>query len=480
VKHSINGLWAELSRRTQAAPVSPTTNLWSALDERSDPAQYRPHAVPDVAEEQVVEDDQTFVVLRSPGGTYLRLTLQQSELWRNMDGTRTVAQLATQAFLKYRQLLPVGDLVATLKHEGFLTDQPVGVYQAIGAALEQQTAKGWGRRVLGALAGTTWQITHIDGVYGALYRSFGWLLFTRPFLALWSLVALVGSIAFVVVLVGVRSPLLFSAAGAVPLQLAELWSALVLSFLLHESAHALAAKHYRRTIDRGGVTLFFGVPYFFVDTSDVWRSPRRARMLVSAAGPMADLFVGGLAAILVLLRPDLALNTFAYKLAFACSIATLLNLNPLLQLDGYFILVDWLRIPDLRRRALTYLRGAFWQTVGRRELQREERAYSIYGALSSLSVIVAIVVAIQLWNRLLVGTIRSLWQTGAPLQRAIAAVLFLVPSVAIVVAVSFVGYTVGRGLLAVAIRRGFGRRPALLAGGAVAVILLNAWWLLSV
>ena len=47
----------------------------------------------------------------------------------------------------------------------------------------------------------------------------------------------------------------------------------------------------------------------------------------------------------------------AYKLAFTCYIATLFNANPLLELDGYFILVDWLRLPDLRRRAIAF---AYW------------------------------------------------------------------------------------------------------------------------
>src|SRR4029079_711418 len=108
-------LWRGVERRLlQDKPAAPT-GMWPALAERADPAQYRPHAVPDVAEEQVTEGDQTYTVIRSPRGNYLRLTAPQRELWHQMDGTRTVAQLATQAFLQFKQLLPVGDLVTTLK-----------------------------------------------------------------------------------------------------------------------------------------------------------------------------------------------------------------------------------------------------------------------------------------------------------------------------------------------------------------------------
>jgi len=122
----VGDVWRGLERRllTEAAPPK-RSDSWAALAARADPTQYRPHAVPDVAEEQIVEGEQTYTVIRSPRGNYLRLTPPQRELWHQMDGTRTVAQLATQAFLTFKQLLPVGDLVTTLKAEGFLIDQPV-------------------------------------------------------------------------------------------------------------------------------------------------------------------------------------------------------------------------------------------------------------------------------------------------------------------------------------------------------------------
>ncbi|MFL5800956.1 MAG: cyclic nucleotide-binding protein, partial [Roseiflexaceae bacterium] len=521
-QHTPGGLWAALARRADAPALGvgdvwrglerrlltsasrlTTTGMWSALAERSDPTQYRPHAVPDVAEEQVVEGDQTYTVIRSPRGNYLRLTPPQRELWHQMDGTHTVAQLATQAFVKFKQLLPVGDLVTTLKAEGFLIDQPVGVYHALDQTVEARSPEGWGRRVLRVLAGQRWQIRTIDGIYGAIYNAFGWIFFTRAFAAVWVLVALAGLAAFILLLLGAGQQQLFTVVGSAPLELAALWVALLLSFLLHESAHALTVKHYDRTLRGGGVMLYFGMPAFFVDTSDIWRSPRRARMLVSAAGPMSDLFVGALAALLVLLRPGLALDTVAFKLAFTCYIATLLNFNPLLELDGYFILVDWLRLPDLRRRALAFIRGPLWKKVSlkattdhrppttagqerwsvvrgpwsvvREEFTREERIFTLYGALTLLYSVVAIVFALQFWNRQLGGTIRGLWAAGAPLQRAVAAALFLLIVVPILAGLCFVALGIGRAALAWVIRRGYGRQPMLLAAVAVLAALALLW-----
>jgi putative peptide zinc metalloprotease protein len=220
-------------------------------------------------------------------------------------------------------------------------------------------------------------------------------------------------------------------------------------------------------------------------------------MLVSAAGPMSDLFVGGLAALLVLLRPgETLLNSVAYKLAFTCFIATLFNANPLLELDGYYILVDWLRLPDLRRRALEFVRGQLWRKVAigqtkdggqktnasgaslrrssfiLRPFSKEERIFTAYGILTLLYSAVAIAFALQFWNRKLIGTIQDLWGTGAPLQRLVATALLVLVVAPLLAGLLFAGLGLGRAALAWVIRRGYGRQPALLAAVAQVRVLL--------
>ncbi|GAB4210050.1 MAG: cyclic nucleotide-binding domain-containing protein [Roseiflexaceae bacterium] len=470
-----SGLWAALGAR-RGEPAGP----WQALAERTDLARYRPQAVSDVAEEQVTEGDQTFTVIRSPRGNYLRLTPAQRELWHQMDGQRTVAQLGVAAFLQFKQLLPVGDLVTTLRQEGFLIDAPVGLYAGLAQRLEERTAEGWGRRLLRALTGHSWRFASIDGFYGGLYRYGARLLFTPLFLVLWALVALAGFGAFVLLLLNAGQLRVASAEG-LGWDVAGLWAALLLSFFLHESAHALTVKHYRRTLYSGGVMLYFGVPAFFVDTTDIWRSPRRARILVSAAGPMSDLFVGGLAALAALLAPEAWYASVAYKLALTCYIATLFNSNPLLELDGYFILVDWLRLPDLRRRALAFVRGPLWQklrgvpaeTAGVARLpiapfSREERIFTLYGALTLVYTVVAVVFAVQFWNRQLIGTIGALWRSEALAARMVAGVLVVVVLVPLLAGLALAALGLGRVALGWLIQRGYGRRPELLAAVGVA------------
>jgi len=495
-------VWRGIERRLLTGPVPAATGMWAALAQQVDPAQYCPRAVPDVAEEVVVEDGQQLTVIRSPRGNYLRLTDLQHNLWHQMDGTHTVAQLAMQAFLTFKQLLPVGDLVAALRTEGFLADQPVGVYHNLTTAMQAHTAEGWGRRVLRALSSKTWQFQNIDGFYSAIQRGFGWLFFTPVFLVFWVLVTLAGLGAFVTLLLGYRAaPAVVDSGISRPVlvELAALWCALLVSFFLHESAHALTVKHFRRSLRAGGLMLYFGMPAFFVDTSDIWRSPRRARMLVSAAGPMADLFVGGLAALLVLLHSgNTLLDSVAFKLAFTCYIATLFNANPLLELDGYYILVDWLRLPDLRRRALEFVRGPLWRklTIGQtkdegrrtkdssasvrpssfvlRPFSKEERIFTIYGLLALLYSLVAITFAAIFWQQKLTVTINSLMENGGALGYVVAAALILLVVLPIMAGLLFAGLGLGRAVLAWVIRRGYGRQPALLATVAGGLALLLA------
>jgi putative peptide zinc metalloprotease protein len=388
-----------------------------ALKQRTDLASYKPQARRGLIGERLHEDGQRFTVLRSPSGTYLRLNAAEAELWQAMDGTRSVTDLAILGLSRHKQLLPVADLVQSLHAQGFLADTPTQLYQQLATRLSARTAQGWGERVVRALRSHRFAISGIDPVLDRIYRFGGWLFFTLPFLMLFALVSSTGLAVFLLmVFSGGTNFEVIDSQRVVPSLLA-LWAALLLSFVCHELAHALATKHFGRRVDRAGVMIYFGMPAAFVDTSDIWAAGRRARIFVSLAGPMADLFLGALAALVALYFPASLIGSAAYKLAFACYVATLFNFNPLLELDGYFILVDWLRLPNLRRRALNFVRGPLWtKWRGGLPLTREERIFTLYGALTALYTLLAIVLTALFWQRQLFGVLGSLWQSGPPGQ----------------------------------------------------------------
>ena len=491
------GLWAALVRRTAGrageplpfaalagrlgAPASRGEDgaggLYAGLAARADLAQYRPIRAAGVAEERVEEDGQAYLVLRSPAGRYLRLSAAEGELWRAMDGTQSVAALATAGFLRFRQLLPVAGLVQSLRQAGFLADAPVGVYRGLRGRLAAEGVEGWGRRMARALRSHQLAVGGVDALAGALHRWGGRLLFTRTALALLALLVIAGAGAFALVGAGTWRAYSLVDADSLGPSLLALWAALLVSFALHELAHAVAVKHYGRRVLRGGMMLYYGMPVAFVDTSDIWLAGRRARIVVSLAGPVCDLAVGSLAAIAAAALPAGWAGEAAYRLAAASYLAALFNLNPLLELDGYYILSDWLGLPNLRRRALDFMRGPLWQKLSARaSLSREERIFTVYGALAALYTAVAVGLALAFWQRQLARVLGDLWARGDLAGRLVAALVVL----AVVLPVALGLLVAAWGLVAAAAgwaaRRDLGRNPlvvaAVLAAFAGALALL--------
>ncbi|ASJ75348.1 Putative peptide zinc metalloprotease protein YydH [Granulosicoccus antarcticus IMCC3135] len=127
---------------------------------------------------------------------------------------------------------------------------------------------------------------------------------------------------------------------------------------LHEFAHAIAVKRFGGAVHEMGITLLVLMPVPYVDASDSWRiESRRRRILVSAAGMLAEGVVASLALVIwSLVEPGL-IHEMAFALALTGSLsAVLFNANPLLKFDGYQILQDLLDIPNLAPRATRYLR----------------------------------------------------------------------------------------------------------------------------
>ena len=145
---------------------------------------------------------------------------------------------------------------------------------------------------------------------------------------------------------------------------------------VHEAAHAFATKHFGRKVRRGGLLIYFGSPAFFVDTMDIWMEPKKSRIAVSAAGPYSDLLVGSLCMLIIAGTgfADTTLNSVIFKVAiWAFVFGALTNLNPLLEWDGYFILMDWLEIPMLRKRSLDFVRRNMMNKIFLREAFTREQ-----------------------------------------------------------------------------------------------------------
>jgi putative peptide zinc metalloprotease protein len=142
----------------------------------------------------------------------------------------------------------------------------------------------------------------------------------------------------------------------------------LVALVVHESAHALAVKSYGRTVTRGGFMLMMGMPFAFVDTSDMWFGSRWSRIVVTMSGPLSTAGIAGVLAGVAAYVPEPRVSGVAYQLAFGLYLNTLYNLNPLMPLDGYQALADGLRLPRLREEASAYFTRGIWSDLraGRR------------------------------------------------------------------------------------------------------------------
>jgi putative peptide zinc metalloprotease protein len=258
-------------------------------------------------------------------------------------------------------------------------------------------------------------IGNIDGMLARMYRRFGWYFFTR--VGTYLILALVfgGIVAFSEARKHQR---LFDVAGAGVWGIIAAVVGYVFALTIHELAHALAVKSYGRRVRRGGLMVMMGMPYAFVDTSDMWFEARRPRIVVSLAGPVATAAFGGLLAIGAATLPGAVIPGICFQVAFGLYINTLFNFNPLIPLDGYYVLIDLLGMPRLREEAGAYFRKGIWRDLrhGRAPSGRQ-LGLALYGAVALVGTMGFLFMGLFLWQTRLSGPIHT--HVPAPLDQVI-------------------------------------------------------------
>jgi len=129
--------------------------------------------------------------------------------------------------------------------------------------------------------------------------------------------------------------------------------------VVHELAHAYTAVKYGVPVPHMGVAFIVMYPILYTETTGGWRlSSRRQRLHIGMAGILAEL---SLAAIFLQVWHFSPYGSAAQSIAFsvvAISLAgsLLVNLNPLMRFDGYYMLSDLSGIDNLQQRACHFAR----------------------------------------------------------------------------------------------------------------------------
>jgi putative peptide zinc metalloprotease protein len=197
---------------------------------------------------------------------------------------------------------------------------------------------------------------------------------------------------------------LFTFEGQTATDILELLIILFIVGFLHESAHGLTCRYFGGSVTQMGFMLVYFTPCFYVDVSDTYLFDRHYKtQWVIYAGCYLELFICALSTFVWALTSDgTFINDIAYKFLLMTGISSIvMNLDPLIKLDGYYSLMDYLEIPDLWERSFEYQRGWIKKTIFRLPVELEpvtRRLRRIFLTYSTLSVVYkAVLIAVFLW-----------------------------------------------------------------------------------
>jgi putative peptide zinc metalloprotease protein len=170
-----------------------------------------------------------------------------------------------------------------------------------------------------------------------------------------------------------------------------LYSLVFAVVIIHEFAHAYASKHFGARVTSMGFALIYLTPALYTDTTEAEvMSSRYERLIVTIAGVWSELMCCAVATIVWWgTPPDTPLHNGAYFIMMITGlISILVNWNPLMKLDGYYILCDVLEIVDLKEKSTAYVSAWVKRTIWRLPVEvpyvprRRRLGYAVYALLS--------------------------------------------------------------------------------------------------
>jgi multidrug resistance efflux pump len=169
------------------------------------------------------------------------------------------------------------------------------------------------------------------------------------------------------------------------------WVICLLVIVVHEFAHGLTCKHFGGRVREIGFMLIYFQPAFYCNVSDAWLFPKKShRLWVTFAGAYFEMFLWALATLFWrVTEPGHTLNYLALVVAATSAIKSFFNMNPLIKLDGYYLLSDALDLPNLRQKAFAHLGSrirsllTFTRPPVGHTTPRERRIYLVYGLLAA-------------------------------------------------------------------------------------------------
>ena len=281
---------------------------------------------------------------------YFQIDLEAFQLLSCWFGTRTVGELMQRVEARHGRKPLVGEIEAVIRFVGMhrLIAEATGGWRGLAETQARQKESPW-RSLLHNYLFFKLPLVRPDSFLKATLPM-ARLLVSWPVLLLISVLSLTG--LFLVsrrwgVFIGTFNDF-WTPAGA------TFFAAVLLVLkLFHELGHAYVATAKGCHVQSMGIAVMLGTPMPYTDVTDSWKLTKRSdRMAIDLAGVSVELAIAGLATLAWVFLPDGPLRAVAFVFATTGWVMSLgVNLNPFMRFDGYFVLADLLKVPNLQPRS---------------------------------------------------------------------------------------------------------------------------------
>lgn len=304
---------------------------------------------------------ENYFVLKDPLRLkYFRLHPEEAQLAMWLTGDITIEQLSHKFSERYPNhdfgILDIASFVEGISKAGLLNEAPEGTIQRMDQMNKMRSS------MMGRWAKTSSTLLFLKI---PLFTPGPWLgklvhairFVWRP----WFLILMGSLMVFTIMRLIVHS----SAFGQqwdgffTPANIFLLWVSIILTKTCHELGHATTTRYFGGQVPEVGICFICLTPCGYVDASDAWMMPKRSQKIaIALSGIVTEFFIATIAANIWLETSPGLLNSLMFNIMLIASINTLImNLNPLMKFDGYYVLADSLEIPNLRTKALAYCGG---------------------------------------------------------------------------------------------------------------------------
>jgi putative peptide zinc metalloprotease protein len=346
-----------------ALPEIPLTRLARSRPPRLDPDL--------IVREDVLDGQPIIGVFQREVSNYFRFPPEQWQLLQLFDGARSYEEIAEEFAAQTGQQVPTEDIrlfANQLEEAKFWYKSPQEKNIALSEKVSAQRGRRAGQKSKINFAHIYFSAWDPDIYLGRLDAAIGryiynpWTMLAAFLLLIFEFTVFISKWSFMGPDIALYYNFLNKGFG----DMVQFWLLVLVLGFIHESSHGLTCKHYGGQVHSMGMMFLYLAPAFYVDVTEIWITASKVQRIYTIfAGIFSEMVICGLAMIVwVNTQTGQWIHDFAYQIILLSGVAVVvINLNPLIKLDGYYCMTELMGLPDLKERSTAFMTGWFQSQI---------------------------------------------------------------------------------------------------------------------